>query len=238
MSDHYVYIHKRASDSTVFYIGKGCRRRAWATSGRNQVWKNIVAKHGVVVYIAHSGLSENCAFTLERILVAANRIACIANLVDGGGGTCGMRHTEESRARIGAANKGKIMTLKALTNLQACRTGRKIKEATRLKMSAAKLGRKHDWHTEASRAAISSAHMGMRPSDASRAKMSASKIGKAIGILSPTYDHTIRTFVHPEHGRFRGTRADFITRYALGASCVSELVNGKRKTVKNWKVST
>jgi hypothetical protein len=67
---HYVYLHRKASDNAVFYVGKGKGRRAWSSSSRNKHWQATAAKNGFVVQIVKDALSEPCALTLERIVIA------------------------------------------------------------------------------------------------------------------------------------------------------------------------
>ena len=83
---------------------------------------------------------------------------------------------------------------------------------------------------------ISQSHIGLRPSKEALIKMSLSKIGKSKGKLSPSYDHTIREFYKDNGDVFMGTRGEFIEKFGPTNGCVSNLVNGKRKTVKGWKL--
>ena len=66
--DYYVYLHRRASDNTVFYVGKGSGRRAWSRK-RTIHWKRVVAKHGLIVEIYQSGLQEWYAYELEEEMI-------------------------------------------------------------------------------------------------------------------------------------------------------------------------
>lgn len=66
----YVYIHRRKTTGEVFYIGKGRRRRAWSSSGRNKHWGYVAKKHGFTVEIYASNLQEWYAFELEKDLIA------------------------------------------------------------------------------------------------------------------------------------------------------------------------
>ena len=69
----------------------------------------------------------------------------------------GIKHTAETRAKIGAAN-----------------TGKKCTTETRAKIAATKRGKKH---TAETRAKMSAARKGMTPSVEARAKQSAAKMG-------------------------------------------------------------
>ena len=68
---YYVYVHKDCATRTVFYVGKGQSRRAWESTGRNDLWRKKVASltEGWEVEIVQDDLSEIEAFELERTLV-------------------------------------------------------------------------------------------------------------------------------------------------------------------------
>lgn len=90
----YVYVHRRATDGSIFYVGKGSGRRRWRTrDGRNQYWKRVERKHGFVPEIILSGLTEECAWCAERILISS--LPRLTNLAIGGGGPAGYKMTPE-----------------------------------------------------------------------------------------------------------------------------------------------
>lgn len=91
----YVYRHRRASDKSVFYVGKGNRDRAWQLTkacGRSKYWLSTARKHGVIVEIVKESMTDCCALTLERILISHHKMAgdIIVNLTDGGDGLVGV----------------------------------------------------------------------------------------------------------------------------------------------------
>lgn len=235
-SGHYVYLHRRASDGVPFYVGKGAERRAWGLTGRNPWWRRVADKHGYVVQIVRDGMSEPCALSLERALIRAIGRDRLVNLVDGGGGIRGWRHSVEAKARISAANKGKTPSPRALAALRT-NDGRPLTEAHRRKLAAAKAGRLRGPHSEETRRKISASHMGVRPSAETLRKMSAAKVGKRVGKDSASYDHTIRRFSHGLHGVFVGTRGDLILAYGLGSSDMAALLKGKQKSVRGWRLA-
>jgi hypothetical protein len=88
---YYVYIHTNPLTRVPFYIGKGCGRRAYSKSGRNNYWKNIVNKHGIEVTILEDGLTDKQAFYMEISLI--KRLGrrdlgtgVLVNMSDGGEG--------------------------------------------------------------------------------------------------------------------------------------------------------
>jgi len=95
-SGYYVYAHRRSSDMSIFYIGKGSYNRAWnKSSGRSQYWKNIAHKHGVYVEILIDGLSEEDAFAFE-IQMIKNTDGLI-NYARGGQGKSGIPSTDKQK---------------------------------------------------------------------------------------------------------------------------------------------
>jgi NUMOD3 motif. len=233
---HYVYRHRRESDGTVFYYGKGKDRRAWSASGRNRHWRGIARKHGWTVEIVRSDMPEPCALSLERALIERDRGPKLANLTDGGGGTPGWKHSEETKRRIGAHWKGREFTPKMREALALANKNRVLTDAQRARMSEAAKRRARKPHTPETRAKIAASHIGLRPTDEARRNMSLAKIGKCVGRDSPTYDHTIRHFVHSDGSEFIGTRGDFILKFCLRDGCVSAVISGRQKSVKGWKL--
>lgn len=104
--NYYVYEHWRLDKDECFYVGKGCRNRAYATHRRGSHWDNIVNKlerigSGYEVRLVKTGLTEKEAFSLERERIAFWRdIVDLANKTDGGEGVSGLKHTAETRAAM------------------------------------------------------------------------------------------------------------------------------------------
>lgn len=87
----YLYIHKRATDGSIFYVGKGIRDRYKSTNRTNNYWQNTALKHGVIVEILEQDLQEWYAFEREIELIAYYgrsdiKKGCLVNLDDGGSG--------------------------------------------------------------------------------------------------------------------------------------------------------
>lgn len=233
---HYVYVHKRGTDGRVFYVGKGKKRRAWSSSGRSRHWRFVAEKHGFEVEIVKAGLPEGCALTLEQIEIAKIGFANLANATLGGGGTQGWKHSEETKRRIGAFFKGRVLNEKQREALDKHRH-REFSPEQRLKMSLAAKRRVRGPLSAETRAKIGAAHIGLRPTEDTRRKLSAAHIGRHCGRDSATYDHTVRRFEHPMHGEFVGTRGDLIEKFSLSSSCLASLLKGKRKSVKGWRLA-
>lgn len=167
MRNYYVYVHKRLTDGSVFYVGQGCKRRAWSRSGRNRHWHRIVAKHGYIVDLIIEGLSQVCALSMERAAISFYGRENLCNLTDGGDiGPTGLKHSEEVRRAQSERMRGNQHT-----------KGRKLSEDHKAAIS--------DWSrnrvvTEETRAKL----RGKVASLETRAKISASLKGR---VMSPEW---------------------------------------------------
>lgn len=97
----YVYFHKRASDGGVFYVGKGRGKRAWTHHNRTRHWKNIVAKHGLNIFILKDSMTACCALTLECVVIRSIGIGRLINQTLGGGGRVGFSPSQATRDATG-----------------------------------------------------------------------------------------------------------------------------------------
>jgi hypothetical protein len=105
----YVYLHRRASDDKVFYVGKGSNKRAWRVSGRNKKWNNTYLKHGLKVEIVFESLCESEAFQIEIDTIKEMNYFypdTICNLTEGGEGAAGYYWTEEAKDRQSLLRQG------------------------------------------------------------------------------------------------------------------------------------
>lgn len=109
MKDFYVYLHRRATDGKVFYVGKGCDCRSTRPSGRGSHWKNIVNKHGFYVEFYATGLQEWYAFELEISLIAYYGRENLCNYTDGGEGCSGRVVSEEQKQKLRELFSGKCL---------------------------------------------------------------------------------------------------------------------------------
>lgn len=108
-SDFYVYIHRRADNGQVFYIGKGRLRRSNNKSLRSIHWKRTVAKYGYWIEKPQQNMTEENALLLEMWLIARylHLGYKLCNKTLGGDGCLGMKLTEESRKKCGIKNIGR-----------------------------------------------------------------------------------------------------------------------------------
>jgi group I intron endonuclease len=105
----YVYEHIRPDTGAVFYVGKGCGRRAIISSKRSQHWQNVVNKAGGrdVRYLAEN-LPEELAFLCEQEAIDQyQRIGVkLINRTGGGEGSSGFMHTEQTRQKMSESRMG------------------------------------------------------------------------------------------------------------------------------------
>lgn len=141
--DFYTYLWLR-EDGTPYYVGKGTGNRAFR-KGSPPVDRIILQEWP----------SETDALQAEQFLIGyygrKDAGGLLHNFTDGGDGVTGMRHSQESRARIsqslignkrGAGHPHHTTPHSLATRLQmaAAARGRKLSEETRRKISRAGIG--------------------------------------------------------------------------------------------------
>ena len=106
----YTYIHLRADDDIVFYVGQGRGQRAYVLSWHNKYWHSTVAKHGYYVKLVKTDLTKDEAASNEIELIAYYRKVSglkLTNMTSGGdGGMLDYKHTDAAKKKIGEASKG------------------------------------------------------------------------------------------------------------------------------------
>lgn len=120
---HYVYLHKKATNGSVFYVGNGTEKNGRTTplysrsrdrKNRNKYWVRSVAKHGLIVEIYSMCIDDEAAQELEKALIAmygkVSDGGQLCNMTDGGDGQAGLSPSEETRRKISEANKGVTRT--------------------------------------------------------------------------------------------------------------------------------
>lgn len=123
--NYYTYAHFTADTKKLFYIGKGSKRRAWQTAGRNPFWKHTVAKHGHTVKILAKWETESDAFEHEKFLISCFDKQLV-NLTDGGEGVSGIKQTEEHKEKRFSKLRGVSLTPERKANISVSLKGRKI----------------------------------------------------------------------------------------------------------------
>lgn len=157
--EYYVYLHSRLHTGEPFYIGKGKGPRAKSTRGRNQYWNRVVKKDGGFhVSILANNIDEEFAMLLEveAIDLFRRKNSALVNMTDGGEGTSGYFPSDETRAKLSASsatkgkpawnrgkpawNKGLKQPPELLEKLSKIRTGKKLTDEHKAKISAGNKG--------------------------------------------------------------------------------------------------
>lgn len=234
--EHYVYFHRKESDGSIFYVGKGKGFRCKSLQGRNPYWQNVVAKHGWTVEIVKNEMPEICSLTLEKILISS--INGLVNLTGGGEGMMsGFKLSEETKEKIRQRLKGR--SINDAQRIGLCRKGAVFSDQHRARLSAARIKNSHLFsghpHSEEAKKKMSEAKKGKRHSPETIAKMKLI-FGKPKGKDSPNYDWKIRDFHHSKFGKISCTRGELIERFSLSPPRMSSLINGHQRSHKGWTI--
>jgi hypothetical protein len=216
LAHYYVYEHRRKDTGAVFYVGKGKGQRAANAHNRNPYWARVSNKaNGFSITYPVKDVEEDLALLAEVELIDAyrRRGVKITNITDGGEGAPGWVPTEETKRRIGEANR---YTAKA-SGEQHGMYGKKHTPESLAKMSAAQKGRlageKHPMY-------------GKHHTDEAKAKVSAAKKGKQAGENNPFYgkkhDEATRRLISEFQ---RGRKASEETKAKKRASALASAPN-------------
>lgn len=142
---YYVYIHRKASNGEIFYVGKGKNNRCTSVKNRSKCWKHIHNKHGVTCEIVANSLMENEAFLLEKKLIKDIgrrdlNLGTLVNLTDGGDGVTNYKITDARRLQIKESSTGRRHTDKTKELISAANKGKIVSDVTKSKLSASKKG--------------------------------------------------------------------------------------------------
>lgn len=112
MNKYYIYLHVSLKTGKVFYVGKGCGKRAKSKSGRSKEWQDIVGKEGYKITFAYENLSEEQAFfkEIETISEYLKNGHALTNKTLGGEGALGASFTEDHKEKIRQSKLGRART--------------------------------------------------------------------------------------------------------------------------------
>lgn len=124
MTTKVVYLHRKATDGTIFYVGMGEQDRAYSTHSRNKWWTNVYKKHDRVVDIVAKDLSIDDAYELEVFLISEIGrkdlgLGNLVNLDDGGKGATGHIPTASARRKLSKRTSKKVINTETLEVLKS-----------------------------------------------------------------------------------------------------------------------
>lgn len=137
----YVYVHKKATNGSIFYVGKGTGKRSHDFKRRNEHWKRTANKHGVIVDVIYSGLTEAEALSLEVKTISEIGRYSLVNQTNGGEGLSGLAFTNEHRQKISLAHKGKKKSPESIAKMVQKLTGRKLSYEHKQALSKSRKGK-------------------------------------------------------------------------------------------------
>lgn len=109
MNNKVVYLHRKATNGEVFYVGIGNPNRPKCRN-RSDIWHSVVNKHGYNIEVIKTGLSKEdaCSIEVDLIYLIGRRDlgkGTLVNLTDGGEGVIGSKHHNK---RVFCLDKGII----------------------------------------------------------------------------------------------------------------------------------
>jgi ketosteroid isomerase-like protein len=119
-----VYLHRKATNNIVFYVGMGELKRAYNTESRSKWWKKTYKKHGRIVDIVAQDLNIDDAYELEMFLISEigrkdKGLGSLVNLDDGGDGATGHIPTQSARRKLSKRMSKKVINTETLEVLKS-----------------------------------------------------------------------------------------------------------------------
>lgn len=148
-----VYLHRKKTDNSIFYVGMGNYKRAFSKQ-RSKDWHSIVNSCGYTVEIINENLTPEKACEIEIKLIEKYgrldlKTGCLVNKTSGGIGCLTLSNsssekkskllksilrTESWKRNISKSHKGKKKSKSHIENIRSSMTGRKLPLSTRRKM--------------------------------------------------------------------------------------------------------
>lgn len=228
----YVYVHRRKTDGSIFYVGKGTGTRIHSNSSRNRHWHNVNNKHGRTSEIIRSFLTCDEACQLEKEIISEIGIDNLCNKSIGGdSGASGTKHTEEWKKNMAAFMRKEGKRRSSDPNYVNPLKGVPISEHVRVKISLGHIKRWENISEEDRMIWLSKVKEGVnKPCNIKRLSI------RNTGHKNPSYDNAIYSFLHESGEIYMGTQYDFYKKYGLLQGNVSSICTGRRKRTKGWRI--
>jgi group I intron endonuclease len=251
---YYVYLHLRPNTTDVFgvfYVGKGCGRRAnqmSAEKGRNKYHQRIVKKYGpenIVVKILKCE-SDDHAKKMEILMISSLRRmgVTLTNMTDGGEGVVGFKHSEDAKERIRKFHKGWRLPPEAIERMRVTKSGIKLSDEHKAKIGAGQKGRISPMlgkqHSTETKEKMSIAGKNKVFSDTHRANLSAALMGhrQTKEVIEKSSDKKRKSYLvtNPNNEKIvvKGIKL-FCRENNLHAGHMASIATGKMKSYKGWK---
>jgi len=169
----YTYAYLR-EDRTPYYIGKGTRDRIFAN---NRVTKKPKDKSKII--FLKQNLTEDEAFKHEIYMIDVFGrkdlgTGILHNRTNGGEGSSGFTHSEETKNKMSQTRKGKVPSEETRNKIGERQKGKVIPEYQKNKISQSHKGKKH---SEETKKKMSEMRKGRTLSDEHKKKLSESRKG-------------------------------------------------------------
>ncbi len=222
--DHSSIYCIRHIESGRVYVGSAVRTNARWRQHRSQLRKGT--HHSVYLQAAWSKYGE-CAFEFsvlevvdssckllerENFWISSTKAAdkrCGFNCCPVAGSQLGMKHSEQTRAKMSAAGRGKKKTPEHQARINESLTGRQLSEQCKQLLSASRKGSKH--------------------SEQTRMKMSESRKGKT---ASPEARAKISAALKARHAAYRAAGVTISGRPLMGYALKDKLANNQKEILK------
>ena len=257
----YVYVHRKSTDGSVFYVGKGQGNRSSHRKGRNIYWHRVANKYGFTSHIVMTFEKEACSFSLERALIKFYGRKNLCNLTDGGDGVSGFVMSDDAKLRISNALIGikRIKTIKQIDLHRKKMIGRKLTDDHKKKVSGAlsgvyKGGKIHTFYHDIF-GVVSATTSKMRRAYGANGNICGVVSGRIISsegwsLLSEkdnkghksghnhhSFNPSVYTFHHDTLGKIEATPLDFSLSTGINLKYVNRIVSGVRKKCMGWTIS-
>ena len=177
-----VYIHRKERGPTtgeVFYVGFASSiKRPYETRRIEQPkWMNYFKKYGRIVEIVEEFDIAEDAYSLEFYLITSYKALGteLANIVNGGIGPVGYKHTPEAIRKLSESHKGIIQSQEWVANRANTQIGAKRSEESKKRMSA---GQKKRIRTPEEIAKMTASLQGRIMTDTHKARLSEASVAR------------------------------------------------------------